>query len=684
MNTQAQLFPAAWGKRHFGMTELMSACRLVGGIAATVACASALAAGAAGTAKPPGGGGGGGTAISFTPLDGNIPAIPPVAGAVSVIPAAPILQAPTFSLTASANFSNLNGFDIVGYIQDVKVSNAECPGLPAAQAGGTLLVNGLTIDVPCNTVLQFPANTVSWAQAVSTTLVDPATGAAQRSLLLGAAPAAGQVANVNKYSQTEVHVVGNNVNGKNVAGLIFISQQSLASGAGYILSIDYVNHALIVGDVQKNALGAITSSTPRLQIKLNDPNGRFGAAGSADSRFSVDDTNPTIHAGSGYPMCIPRVTPPAAGANETDLLCPQKNRPLVAHGCRNLTQAFVATANRTGISAFPKAAVDFTPPLPGQTYCAAFVMTDPPKVPQSTKSNDPTDSRQQAPFEVGDYIKYSGTFISPDATGPVDPISGLKTDTLWAHTIEASVGIFTNPGSFPTYVALGDFEVAADVGLTSLAGVPQEVANRLVVEGMITDVTDVVDFYFVDVDPATGQETNRWLTPEDMTGTVTSNPAPIQGMTTVYGQPFGGGIVTQLFGAQPGRARMRATKATPGILTNPSRNIRMVARRVCAPDTFATGYAPTNAKPLFLGTKATFQGINTIVAQESTGLPVPCVQREPVANGLYGGVYTAPTFAYIFAENLVAGDPIVPNDFWAYGFLVTGDTRSGGLTPAPY
>jgi hypothetical protein len=529
---------------------------------------------------------------------------------------------------------------------------------------------------------------------VSTSLIDPATNQPQRSLLLGAAPAAGQPANANKYSQTEVHVVGNNVNGKKVAGLIYISQQSLASGEGYVLRIDYsepLQPALIVGDVTKNALGVITASTERLKIKLNDPNGRFGKPASADSRFSVDDANPTIHAGTGYPMCIPRVAPPAAGGNETDLLCPQKNRPLVTNGCRNMTTAFLQTASRTGISAFPKAAVDFTPPLAGQPYCSAFVMVDPPKGPQSTSSSAPTDSRQQAPFEVGDYIKYSGTFITPDAKGPTDPISKLPTDTLWAHTIEASVGIFTNPGSFPTYVALGDFEVAADVGLTSIAGVPQEVVNRLVVEGMITDVTDVVDFYFVDIDPATGAETNRWLTPEDMTGTVTSNPTPIQGMNVAYGQPFGGGIVTQLFGAQPGRARMRATKATPGILANPSRNIRMVARRVCAPDTIATGYAPTAATPLFLGASksATFQGINTtVVQQDVNGNPtktlVPCVQREPVANGLFGGVYTAPTFAYIFAENLVAGDPIVPNDFWAYGFLVTGDTRAGGLTPSPY
>ena len=44
-------------------------------------------------------------------------------------------------------------------------------------------------------------------------------------------------------------------------------------------------------------------------MQINDPNGRFGRAQSPDARFSVDDANPTIHAGTGYPMCVPRTDP---------------------------------------------------------------------------------------------------------------------------------------------------------------------------------------------------------------------------------------------------------------------------------------------------------------------------------------------------------------------------------------
>jgi hypothetical protein len=38
----------------------------------------------------------------------------------------------------------------------------------------------------------------------------------------------------------------------------------------------------------------------------------IGRAQSPDARFSVDDQNPTVHAGTGYPMCVPRTDPATA------------------------------------------------------------------------------------------------------------------------------------------------------------------------------------------------------------------------------------------------------------------------------------------------------------------------------------------------------------------------------------
>jgi hypothetical protein len=64
---------------------------------------------------------------------------------------------------------------------------------------------------------------------------------------------------------------------------------------------------------------------------------------------------------------------------------------------------------------------------------------------------------------------------------------------------------------------------------------------------------------------------------------------------------------------------------------------------------------------------------------------VPCRQRDVAANGLFAGQYVAPTFDFIFAEAVVPGDPIVPNNFWDLGFLANGEgPGTGPLIPQPW
>ena len=180
-----------------------------------------------------------------------------------------------------------------------------------------------------------------------------------------------------------------------------------------------------------------------------------------DARFSVDDANPTIHAGTGYPMCIPRTDPTA----QDDPLCPQQNRPnrvsvtvggatVTATTCRNFSQAGVAPPAGSG---------ELTPPAAGQKYCSQYVMAAPPAdattaMPLNGSHVQP-DARQQAPFEVGDFITYSGTLMQ-DAAGD---------DFVSAHTIEANLGIYTQPGTQPSYVAIGEFGVgSADPAATAV------------------------------------------------------------------------------------------------------------------------------------------------------------------------------------------------------------------------
>jgi len=271
------------------------------------------------------------------------------------------------------------------------------------------------------------------------------------------------------------------------------------------------------------------------------------------------------------------------------------------------------------------------------------------------------DPRQQAPFEVGDSITVSGTLIK-GATPAADYIS--------AHTIDANVGIYTMPGTQPSYLAIGQFSVGtADPSTVSINGLAAETKDRIFLEAETTDVQTPVDIYMQDVNPVSGEVRNRWATPFEMTG---ENNGPMQadGIT-----PIGGGITTQYTGPQPQRARLQATKAPLGLLSQPTRTIRVAVRSLCTPQ------APVN---------------------DAAGNPVltsldACLNKNDatnqVANGLAAGQYYAPTFSFIFPENVKPGDLLVPFDLWHLPFLRFGEgatTQSaigpsvGPLEPTPW
>ncbi len=579
------------GTRQHSLRTWLTACALLMWVAlnAQDACAGA------GTATPP------------APGLGTLPAL----GAV-----APDLLPPIFS----APQQDIIGFTAIGFLKSATVSDALCPGLPKAQWGGTAVINEVTIIIPCNTVMQMPAATFTWAnlfdaKQFATVLVPPA------SLTLPVSTR-GDTRAAFRYPSTEIRIEGNIVAGQHIAGLVHISQQSLNTGTGIITGFDHAKGVIFVG--------GRADGLAEVRLQLNDPNGRFSAGQSPDSRFSVDSDNPTIKASTGYPMCVPRYDPSIAD----DPACPRRNRPLTANGCRNFAAAGI----------FLPAGRDFAPPAPGAIYCSAFLMGDP-----ATALDNEPNSREQAPFEIGDLIAYSGTLLMGDGNGP------NRSDTISVHTITANVGIFTAPGTLPVYIAIGDFNISAEAP-RFFNGVRQEAPNRLFLEASVTDVTGIVDIYLVDLDAVTGQETQRWITPASMTGGI--------GAVGSNGQIIDGGITTQLTGPQPGRARIRAVKSTPGILQSPTRYIRVVVRSLCDPAN-VNGTAPPLADP--------------------SAAPVECLKRATAANGLYTGQYFAPTPSFIFPENLVAGDPPVPYNFWALGFLVNGEgPATGPLIPTPW
>jgi hypothetical protein len=529
--------------------------------------------------------------------------------------------------------AQIHGFEDTGFIQGATVdaTNVNCPNTTDPHRfGGTLTLNQGPIVIPCNIVIQAPANTLTWADFINT----------GPDLSLG-----------KGYPSFEMRAVGNIVGARRIAGLLYASQQSLNASTGVITGIDYTTGDLKVdtGDAANPAI-----------VQINDPKGRFGRAQSPDPRFSVDDANPTIHAGTGYPMCVPRTDPGVAGGD--DPLCPQANRPNlvpatvngavvppVVGGCRSFAAASIA----------PPASGELTAPAAGAAYCSQFLMKS---VTDSTRTPTDPDPLQQAPFEVGDTITFSGTLIPATASQPA---------YISAHTIEANIGIYTMPGTQPSYLAIGQFGVGtADPSAISINGLAVETADRIFLEAETTDVKTPVDIYMMDVDPQTGAVRNRWVTPFAMTGEQ-NGPLQADGVT-----PIGGGITTQLTGAQPQRARIRATKAPIGLLSQPTRTIRVAVRSLCTPQ------APVN-DPI-------------------TGAPVltsldDCLNKNDstnqVANGLEAGQYFAPTFAFIFPENVKPGDLLVPFDFWHLPFIAKGEGATtasaigpgvGPLEPSPW
>src|SRR5476649_973343 len=150
-------------------------------------------------------------------------------------------------------------FDITGFIQEASLDSTGtiCKASDARLAGGTLRINDVLVVVPCNTILQMPAATVTWQELFSLAPRDiglplgangiPAqTGLALKDTvrLPVATPYNGPLPSY------EIHMQGNVVNGKYIAGLIFISQQSLNLGQGAITAIDYANGELQIASTK--------------------------------------------------------------------------------------------------------------------------------------------------------------------------------------------------------------------------------------------------------------------------------------------------------------------------------------------------------------------------------------------------------------------------------------------------
>lgn len=680
LSANRSAFGRASGSLKLGVAALATGAVLLAGAAAAVA--------KGGTAKPP-------PAPVPAPGTANAPLV------TILPPAGPVLQTPVSTAT---------GFSVTGFIAAATVDGG-CPvpgGPPVGLAtdGGTALVNGQQIVIPTNVIVQFPANTFTWRDAIC-----PAQGGVSPLGLDGISGGNGGLAAV--YPATEITFDGNVVGGEFRAALVHISQQSLHSGAGVISFIDYTDGSIYV---TSGAAGSVSE----VRLLINDPNGRFGRAQSnPDARFSVDDANPTIKTGAtGYPMCVPRVAPAAAGQPEADPLCPQINRPIqnaALNNCRTFTQSGIAIPAGGEITSTPSGVA-----------CRAFVMKAVTGMPGTLNytanqqaanlraATDP-DPREQAPFMVGDYISWGGTLVRDGSGGGASGRTVTSTDTIWVHTIDANVGIYTQPKTLPSYVAIGEFGIGVDPNPTGTAVTPGvEATARIFLEAGVSDVGAIVDVYLDDkgyvlnnangpITPGAG-EYFRWVTVEGMTGTLADQLAGKNPFITTV-QPFGGGIQTQFTGPQSGRARIRANKVPPistapgigacpssggsqacAVTQSPTRYLRAVVRSLCAPAAGFPANTPAN-NPGSLDGGAFFSINSTRPLIKTDGTPgsaKQCLESAVFANSLFTGQYMAPVGEYIFPENTLAGAPILPNNLWQLDFLVSGEggspgTSSGGV-----
>jgi hypothetical protein len=359
-----------------------------------------------------------------------------------VVPPAPA-QVPAYAPPAT-------GFEMTGFIEYASVDQMCLPNADPTPlnppkpdgcktAGGYIQVNGMTVRVPANTVVQFPANTLTWEEVFE---LNPTGVAGETGMALADT--------VRLPGTFEATVLGNIVNGQYISGLVFLAQSSLMGFQGFIESFDYANGIAIINGYR---------------VQISDPAGKFsvGYAGwdpkyLQDERFSIDENNPTIKTETGYPLCIPRTDPLVAD----DPLCPQRNRP--RDGAGGVLRIFTMDPVIDPATGLPPVGYNGDPTQP------------------------PTDPTVFAPLEVGDWVDVGGTLLLDSNGQPY----------ILAHTISGNMGIFTFPGTDPAYVAI-DVILEGTGGVANPA-FPQEAGIRTKMEGFTTDDSRGIDTYAIDID----------------------------------------------------------------------------------------------------------------------------------------------------------------------------------------
>jgi len=399
----------------------------------------------------------------------------------AAVPPAPPIQPPR-----EGNFPT--GFQITGFLQyasldatpglcnkdDNPAPTPANPPLPAQCkiTGGWVEVNNNVIRIPQSTVVVFPNTLLTWEEAFE---LNPNTHQTDPVFQTGLA-----MSDTVRFPGTyQINIQGNIVNGQYIAGLVFMFQDPANFTQGYIEKFDYANGVMWVNGMR------VQINDPPITFTVPNPDGtplldgsgnptiltkgRYSAGKSADPRFAVDQNNPTVTSQTGYPMCIPSVSPYIDGSDgsegpslsllnpeaQQDPQCPEKNRP--------------------------------RDPTTGTLLVPIFTMNQVGD-PATVENPIPQDPLLEMPFEVGDFVNIIGT-LEMDDQGPF----------ITATDVQAlTVGAYTTPGTDPAYVI--EEVVIQGTGGVDQAVFPQEAGVRTRVEGFTTDVGRQIDVGAIDQD----------------------------------------------------------------------------------------------------------------------------------------------------------------------------------------
>ena len=422
-----------------------------------------------------------------------------------VIPPPPI-QEPTYqtrpagvTITGQIQYASLDSTPGLCNKDDNPTPTPDNPPLPdgCKTTGGWIQINDELIRVPASTVVVFPNTFLTWEETFE---LNPNTHQTDPVFQSGLAMA-DSVRFPGTYQAT---IDMNIINGQRIAGIVRISQDAANMFSGFIESIDYANAALIVNGqrVQINdPLITVTvpnpDGTPALDPTTGAPitlvKGRYSigltplSAGltertDPDPRFTVDQGNPTVAAGTGFPMCIPVVPPGTYDIN---------NNPYgvaLAGVADPYVQAAPTGFTFTGMDDPQCPEINRKRDPFGGGMFTRFEM-NPPGAAPTADNPFPQDPYSEMPFEVGDWVSVIGT-------QEADPLTGQPYMT--ATEVSGNVGVFTAQGIDPAYIHI-------EVTLMGTAATPdphfpQEAGVRTRVEGFTTDWSRPVDVSAVDYD----------------------------------------------------------------------------------------------------------------------------------------------------------------------------------------